>query len=236
MNGLKEITAKLDKLQTSVDKKRDTSSWVKDVFVPVAGVLLAIMGFVANSDANKRQEAEAKAAREQKYLEYFLQHYSDALPTKQASAFALLKYMNPEVRKDLVFGLSANADLSREAWRVLVELDDVMLNFSAANVYRVEVYYGKEYEAAAKAVEKQLKSAGFLGQIDLGEKIPAFWDRYGWGHGNEIRFDPTTDAVAMKYLYRFIDAKNPELNLREKPVQDASRPMSIAVHLPPRRR
>jgi hypothetical protein len=235
MNRLEEIAAQLEKLQASVDKKRDPWGWFKDVLIPVAGVLLAIMGFIANSDANRRQELEAKAAREQKYLEYFLENYSDASPTKQTSAFALLKYMNPEVRKDLVFGLSASADLSREAWQVLIGLENVTLNFSAANAYRVEIYYGKEQEAMARAIEKQLKAAGFLGQIELGEKVPAFWDRYGWGQGNEIRFEPKTDAAAMRYLYRFIDAKNPGLEFRETPVQDTSRPNSIAVHLPPRR-
>jgi hypothetical protein len=215
--------------------KKESWVWVKDVFVPFAGVLLAIMGFMANSDANLRQEREARAAREQKYLEFFLENYSDTSPSKQASAFALLKYMDPQIRRDLVYGLSANADLSREAWRVLIGLDDVKLNFAAANLYRVEIYYAKEHEGAARAIETQLQAAGFVGQISLGEKIPAFWDRYSWGDGNEMRFEPTADALAMKYLYRFIDAKNPQLRFRERPVADTSRSNSIAVHLPPPR-
>ena len=57
----------------------------------------------------------------------------------------------------------------------------------------------------------------------------------GWGDGNDIRFEPASDAVAMAYLYRFIAAKNPGLMLRENPVHDTSRPNSIAIHLPPPR-
>ena len=233
MTELEEVATKVDQLRNSFERKQTAGPWIKDILVPVAGVLLAVMGFLANEGANHRQQLEAKAAREQKYLEYFLANYSDTSPTKQAAAFALLKYLDPQVRKDLVFGLSANTDLSRDAWRVLVELPDVQLNFSVANSYRVEIYYGKEYDADAHRIEQQLKAAGFAGEVVLGQKVPAFWDRYGWGHGNEIRFDPPSDSVAMKYLYRFIDAKNPGLKLREVPVNDPSRPRAIVVHLPP---
>jgi len=233
MAELEEVAAKLDRLQSSLEKKQGAGCWIKDILVPVAGVLLAVMGFIANEGANHRQQLEAKAAREQKYLEYFLVNYSDTSPSKQAAAFALLKYLDPQVRKDLVFGLSANTDLSRDAWRVLVNLPDVQLNFAVANAYRVEIYYGKEYDVDARKIEQQLRAAGFAGEVVLGEKVPAFWDKYGWGHGNEIRFEPTADSVAMKYLYRFIDAKNPGLKLREVPVDDPSRPRAIVVHLPP---
>lgn len=236
MKDIDEISKKIDKLQKAIDERRNPWSWIKNVLVPLAGVLLAIMGYIANKDANKRQELEARAAREQKYLEYFLENYSDNSTTKQAAAFALLKYMNPQVRKDLVFGLSANTELSREAWDVLVRLKDVRFNFVAANSYRVEIYYGKEQEENAQKIEKQLKTSGFPGNVVLGEKIPAFWDNYGWGGGNEIRFDQSADSLAMKYLYRFIEAKNPSLNFKEAPVYDLSRPNSIAVHLPPKRK
>jgi hypothetical protein len=208
-------------------------SWIKDGFVPVAGVLLALMGFIANRDANRRQELEAKAARQQKYLEYFLANYSESSPTRQSAAFALLKYMDPDVRRDLVYGLSANTDLSREAWRVLAGMDDVKLNFGVASTYRVEIYYGQNHAADATTIEKQLKGAGFEGDVVLGEKIPEFWNNYGWGEGNEVRYEPTGDSIAIKYFYRFIDAKNPSLQFHERAVPDTSRPHSIAVHLPP---
>lgn len=155
---------------------------------------------------------------------------------RQAAAFALLKYLDPKVRRDLVYGLSGNIELSKEAWRVLIGLEDVKLNFGIANDYRVEIYFSKEQKEAAQHLENQLKQAGFTGQIVSGEKIPAFWDRYGWPDGNEMRFNPKYDALATKYLYRFMDAKNPLLRLRETAVDDPSRPNSVAIHLPPAER
>lgn len=146
-------------------------AWIKDGLVPVAGVLLALLGFVANRDANRRQELEAKAARQQKYLEYFLANYSDTSATKQA--------------------------------------------------------------ADATTVAQQLKETGFAGEVVTAEKIPEFWDNYGWGDGNEIRYEPAGDAVAIKYFYRFIDARNPGLRFHTRAVPDPTRPSSIAVHLPP---
>jgi len=236
MTELEEVAAKVDQLRSSFERKPDSRPWIKDILVPVAVVLLAVMGFIANEGANQRQKLEAKAAREQKYIEYFLANYADASPTKQAAAFALLKYVDPQVRKDLVSGLSANIDLSRDAWRVLVTLADVQPNFTAASSYRVEIYYGKEYDADAHKIEQQLKAAGFTGEIVVGEKLPAFWDKYGWGHGNEIRFDAAAESVAMKYLSHFVDAKNPWLKLREVQVDDPYRPRAIVVHLPPERK
>ena len=232
MSDLKDLFEKIDALKDAIDEKPKPMTWIKDVLIPLAGLLLAVVGFVANSDANKRQETEAQAIREQKYLEYFLENYADTSPVKQASAFALLKYMKPEVRNDLVFALSANTDLSKDAWRVLVGIEDVKLNFAAADSFRVEIYYAKENENSARQIDSQLKQFGFQGQVVLEEKVPRFWDKYGWGRGNEIRFEPETESIAMRYLYRFIDAKNPGLELREAPVTDTSRPKSVAVHLP----
>lgn len=233
MSDLKDLFEKIDALKDAINEKPKPMAWIKDVFIPVTGLLLAVMGFVANSDANKRQEREAQSIREQKYLEYFLENYADTSSVKQASAFALLKYMKPEVRNDLVFALSANTDLSKDAWRVLVGIEDVRLNFAAADSFRVEIYYAKENKSSARQIDFQLKQSGFKGQVTLKEREPQFWDEFGWGEGNEIRFEPNTESIAMKYLYRFIDAKNPSLELRKAPVTDTSRPKSVAIHLPP---
>jgi hypothetical protein len=244
MTEFEDISAKLDKLQASLDKGKGWKELIKDVLVPVAGVLLALMGFWANHDANKRQDQqsqsarevqklEARAAREQKYLEYFLANYSEtSSASKQATAFALLKYMDPQVRKDLVLSLSSNLNLSDEAWRVLLSLGD-RLNFSSANAYRVEIYYDYEHKVDAERIKQQLNAAGFEGEVIAEEKIPKFWDNYGWGQGNEIRYEPRADSAAMNYLYRFIDSSNPELKLKRTAVGDTSRPNSVAVHLPP---
>lgn len=232
MTDLTEISGKIDELDIKLTKKNRLALF-KEVLIPIVGILLAIMGYSANRDANIRQELEAEAARQQKYLEYFLANYSDASSVRQTAAFALLKYLDPEVRKDLVYGLSGNIELSKETWRVLISLEDVKLNFGIANDYRVEIYYSKEQEEAVRRIEDQLKQAGFEGSIVRGEKIPAFWDTYGWPDGNEMRFDSKRDALATKYLYRFVDSKNPLLRLQETEVDDPSRPNSVAIHLPP---
>jgi hypothetical protein len=119
---------------------------------------------------------------------------------------------------------------------VLIKFDNVQLNFGEANSYRVEIYYSKDHEVDANRIREQLKSAGFKGEVILAEKIPEFWDYYGWGRGNEIRFDSKSEELAINYLYRFIEAKNPSLKIQENPVEDSSRPNSVAIHLPPKSR
>jgi hypothetical protein len=219
----------------SEPRKRGAVEWIKDALIPIAGLLLAVLGFLANADANRRQRAEAQAAREQKYLEYFLQNYSDTSSTRQSAAFALLKYMNPQVRQDLVYGLSANTELSREAWQVIATMPGVQLNFGEANRYRVDVFYAMENADAAGRIAQQLQQAGFGGTVTQAGKVPAFWDTYGWPKGNEVRFEPVADARAMQYLFRFLEARNPELRLKAEAVQDPSRPESVSIHLPPKR-
>jgi hypothetical protein len=150
---------------------------------------------------------------------------------RPAAAFSLLKFMDAEVRNDLVFSLSANVDLSREAWRVLINFPDAKLNFSTANEYAVEIYYAPARAAAKEKIVQQLHDAGFKGKIVSQEVGPGFWDNYEWPDGNEVRFDPKADSIAMKYLYRFINAKNPGLKFQEVRVQDDSRPSSISIHL-----
>jgi len=216
-------------------KGRLKISNVKDIYFPIVGIILTVIGIWLNYEANERQRQEATHARKQKYLEYFLDNYSDSSSLKQAAAFALLKYVDDQVRKDLVYSLSANTSLSKDAWVEIVKLKDVKLNFGAANNYRVEIYYSKEHKNEAMQIKYQLDSVGYMGQVVLGEKIAAFWDNYGWGNGNEIRYEPSQDSIAIIYFFRFIDSKNPALNFRQVAVDDTSRPNSIAIHLPPKR-
>jgi len=208
-------------------------SLVKDIVIPIIGLFIAFVGLYANYSANKRQELAANADREQKYLDFFLQNYSDSSSTKQATAFLLLRYINPDVQKDLIYSLSFNTNLSPETYKTLLSYK-AKLNFGEANNYLIEIYYAKEYDHKAKLIKSQLDSAGFKGHITVDEKIPKFWDNYGWGHGNSIRYYPSEDGAAMAYLFRFINFKNEDLKLSSEKVNDNTRPKSIAIHLPPK--
>lgn len=67
MPDLNEISNKLDELHNKIGKK-DCLALIKEVLIPIAGVLLAIMGYIANHDANIRQKQEAEAARQRSTL------------------------------------------------------------------------------------------------------------------------------------------------------------------------
>ena len=94
MADLTEISGKLDELHDKLEKK-ERLALIKEILIPIAGVLLAIMGYIANRDANIRQQREAEAARQQKYLEYFLAHYSEASSVRQPRAASMRGIRKP---------------------------------------------------------------------------------------------------------------------------------------------
>lgn len=218
-----------------MDRKRlsERSFFVfKDIVIPFIGILIAFVGLYANYSADKRQELAAQYDREQKYLEFFLQNYSDSSSTKQETAFSLLKYINKDIRKDLLYSLSTNTKLSSEAFKTLLNYHS-SLNFGIANTDTIIIYYlnNKKFKDRAFTLKAQLDSSGFKGKVYPIERTQVFFDYYGWTNINTVRYDPSHDSSAMIYLYRFIKCKNADLNFISKPVPDHTMPKIIAIHL-----
>jgi hypothetical protein len=215
--------------KTETDEPENKFLFIKDILIPVVGVLIAFVGLYATINADRRQELEAKSDREQKYLEFFLQNYADS--AKQETAFLLLKYLNDSVRKDVIYSLSANTKLSDEAFKTLLGYN-ITLNFADANLYNVKVFYEEKFKNKANKVRLQLVSAGFTGKVWCIEKSPDFFYRYnGNGVGNNIKYNAEHDSPAMAYIYRFIADKNVDLHFRKIPVSGNDEPGIITVHL-----
>ena len=211
------------------NKEESKFLFIKDIIIPVVGILIAFVGLYASYSADKRQELVAQSDREQKYLEFFLQNYADS--AKQETAFLLLKYINKDIRKDLIYSLSTDTKLSDGAFETILSYKS-KLNFGVAKSYGVKVFYAAKFKDRASKLKLQLDSAGFKGKVLCIEKSPHFFDYYnGKGVGNNVKYNAKDDSPAMAYLFRFIADKNDDLNFKKTPVSGNDEPGIITVHL-----
>ena len=231
-----DLELRLQSIERQLTKKNKLAL-VKDLLIPILTVIILFLGYRISADANRLMEVESaraaerdKAAQSQEYMDFFLSNFTHK--DKQPAAFAILEFLDPEVRNKLIFSLSSSINLSPDTWQEIVRMN-VPLDFGALQGYRVEIYYAFQASRFATEIEQQLKSAEFQGSIYLQQVSEEFWSNYGGKPDtNDIRFEDGVENLPARYLARFIKAKNPDTNIKLQRTNDPDRPGSISVWLP----
>jgi|GEM_PF-2725079 hypothetical protein len=86
------IEKKLDEIYETLEKIKDKPKGryevIKDLALPFGTLLIAALSIILTHISSEKQREDASYVRQQKYIEFFLNNFSD--PSKQAVAFELL--------------------------------------------------------------------------------------------------------------------------------------------------
>jgi hypothetical protein len=220
---LDEISDALEKLK---DKPKDRYDLIKDLALPFGTLLIAALSIILTHISSEKQREDASYVRQQRYIEFFLNNFSD--PSKQAVAFELLAEVDQKNATSIV-----NTVLLNEKKPSNDELIEMAKNLPDG--FGIEIFYAKsdlKAETLAHTIEEGIKRLS-IEIKDIKAVDAEFWKNYGTPDGNEIRYDAQNgEYAATKFLYMFLRVNNPNARFTVIPVKDNSRPLLMSLFLP----